>query len=275
MNITTPVGLLIALAALAISVMLEGGELHAFLNAPAALVVFGGTIGAALISFPGATVARFPSMVKRTVLYRTPSSVEVARVLVRLAGRARREGLLALEEELPQIENPLLRRGVTLVIDGTDPELVKGVLQSAMAVESHELENEAGLLEAMGGYAPTMGIIGTVMGLVHVLSQLSDPTKLGAAIAVAFIATFYGVSSANILWLPMSSKLKKQAEVEQLLGEMILEGIASIQSGENPRILQERLEPYLPKSHHGKPLEERDQHAVPGRIRQDFEAGQA
>jgi len=274
-NVATAMGLVIAIGALTMSVLLEGGELQAFVNFPAMLVVFGGTAGAALISFPTATVVQFPRLVRQVFLFRPTPPLLVARKLVSLAERARREGLLALEEELSGIEDPILRRGVILVIDGTDPELVKSVLLSVMAVEHHEHENQVSLLEAMGGYAPTMGIIGTVMGLVHVLGSLSDPTKLGSAIAVAFIATFYGVASANLLWLPMASKLRKQAETHQYLGEMILEGIASIQSGENPRILQERLEPYLPKEHHGRSWKEEDSDAVPGRPQEKPEFSQA
>jgi chemotaxis protein MotA len=254
---------------------MEGGELKAFVNAPAMVVVFGGTFGAALISFPGATVSRLPAMLLRCFVHRAPARLEVARTLVRLSERARREGLLALEEELEGIENPLLRRGITLVIDGTDPELVRGVLESVMDVEHHEAEGEIAVLEAMGGYAPTMGIIGTVMGLVHVLGSLSDPTKLGSAIAVAFIATFFGVASANLLWLPMASKLKKQTQAEQFLEDMILAGISSIQAGENPRILQERLEPYLPKNRKAESSKEQEANAVAGAFKESIEPGKA
>lgn len=275
MNLATILGLLIGVGSLTVSVLLEGGELDAFVNLPAMLVVFGGTLGASLVSFPGRTAALLPKLIGRAFYYREPAALAMAQTLLRLAERARREGLLALEEELPAIDNVQLRRGVMLVIDGTDPDLVRSVLQSDMAVRQREQEGEHGLLEAMGGYAPTMGIIGTVMGLVHVLSKLSDPTGLGSAIAVAFIATFYGVASANLLWLPMASKLKKQAESVQLLDEMILEGIASIQAGENPRILGERLEPYLPKRDQGKSLKEPEADGFQGRVREDFQPGQA
>lgn len=275
MNITTPLGFVVGLGALAMSVLLEGGEFNAFVNVPAALVVFGGTFGAALVSFPGVTVKRLHRMIGRAFVHRAPVPTAVAQTLVRLAERARREGLLALEEELPKLENSLIRRGVMLVIDGTDPDLVKSVLQADIGIRHREQENEIGLLEAMGGYAPTMGIIGTVMGLVHVLGQLADPSKLGGAIAVAFVATFYGVSSANLLWLPLASKLRKQAEAEALLDEMILEGIASIQSGENPRILQERLDPYLFGGQRGQRPEEQEEDAVRNQVRQDFQPREA
>lgn len=273
MNITTPLGLLVGFGALVVGLMLEQGELLSFVKPSAAMIVFGGTIGAALISFPGSIIAQLPKILLKTVVNRTESSLAVSDVLVRLAERARREGLLALEEELPKIENHLLRKGVMLVVDGTDPELVRGVLLTDISVREQEEENGVGLLESMGGYAPTMGIIGTVMGLVNVLSNMTDPSHLGEAIAVAFIATFYGIGSANLLWLPLGSKLKKQVESGRLLDEMILEGLASIQSGENPRILMERLQPYLPKKRAGKAEKEQEADVVGGKVREGFQTG--
>ena len=275
MNLSTALGLIVAVGALVASVKSEGGELGAFVNVPAMLVVFGGTLGAALVSFPGSTVISLPRLIGQAFYQKMRSPLDLGQVLVRLAERARREGLLALEEELSEIENALLRRGVMLVIDGTDPELVRSILQSDIAIRRQERESQIGVLEAMGGYAPTMGIIGTVMGLVHVLSKLTDPTQLGGAIAVAFIATFYGVSSANLLWLPLGAKLKKQMEAGELLDEMILEGLASIQSGENPRILQERLEPFLAGHRRGKASKEQEGNVYGAGIKEDFQPGQA
>lgn len=272
MNITTPLGLIVGFGALILGLVLEKGELLAFVKPSAAAIVFGGTIGAALTSFPGAIIARLPKMIGEAFFHRGESAVAISQVLARLAERARREGLLALEEELPRIDNPLLKKGVMLVVDGTDPDLVRGVLMADISVRERDEENCVSLLEAMGGYAPTMGIIGTVMGLVNVLSKMTDPTHLGEAIAVAFIATFYGISSANLLWLPLGSKLKKQAENGRLLDEMILEGLASIQSGENPRILMERLQPYLPKERPGKAQREQEADVVGGRVREGFQA---
>lgn len=271
MNITTPLGFIVGFGALIVGLMLEEGELLSFVKPSAAMIVFGGTFGAALISFPGSIVAQLPKMMLKTFVNKTESAVEISNVLARLAERARREGLLALEEETPKIENHLLRKGVMLVVDGTDPDLVRGVLETDISVREREEENGIGLLEAMGGYAPTMGIIGTVMGLVNVLSNMTDPSHLGEAIAVAFIATFYGIGSANLLWLPLGSKLKKQVESGHLLDEMILEGLASIQSGENPRILMERLQPYLPKNEAGKAEKEQQADVAGNRVREGFQ----
>ena len=252
MSIPTLLGLIGALTALAVSITMEGGSLGAFISPSALLVVYGGTLGATLISFPASTVKKIPSLLGRAFRKEKSDLEGVAKVLLKLAERARREGLLALEEEVTGINDPFLKRGVLLVIDGTDPDLVRGILEADLAVRHSELESESGLFEAMGGFSPTMGIIGTVMGLVNVLANLTDPTKLGGAIAVAFIATFYGVGTANIVWLPIGSKLKKNAEAQALVEEMIMEGLASIQNGENPRILQERLDAYLPKKRPAK-----------------------
>ena len=255
-------------------IIFEGGELAGFMQPTAALIVFGGLTGAILLAFPMSLISKLPSLVAQAIMGKSMPTTDVARVMMKLAERARREGLLALEEELPKIDNILLKRGVTLVIDGTDPELVRGVLEADIVIREKEHENGVSLLEGMGGYAPTMGIIGTVCGLVNVLSELSDPANLGHAIAVAFIATLYGIGSANLLFLPLASQLKKQAEASMMLDEMVLEGLASIQSGENPRILQERLEPYLPKGKKASALAEEPGEAAEG-MREGLQAGRA
>jgi chemotaxis protein MotA len=268
-NLTTIVGVVVGFGALMISLVMEGGDLLSFVKPSAALIVFGGTFGATLMSFPGGLIARFPKVIMRAFINKSPKASSLGDVLVGLSERARREGLLALEEELTRIENPLLKKGIMLVVDGTDPELVRSVLESDIAVREREAEGESGMLEAMGGFAPTMGIIGTVMGLVNVLAKMEDPSKLGESIAVAFIATLYGIGSANMMWLPLGTKLKKITESDQVLDEMIMEGVSSIQSGENPRILQERLSPYLAGAKKGKEAEEQEADGIAGRARQE------
>lgn len=168
--------------------------------------------------------------------------------MVEMARRARRGGVLSLEEEAQAINDPFLKKGILLVVDGTDPELVRNVLDIDLAMTEKRHSSNYSALEAMGGYAPTMGIIGTVMGLVNVLAHLEDPSKLGSAIAVAFIATFYGVASANLLWLPLASKLKKRSEDEMVLRQMMLTGILSIQAGDSPRVVEDKLKSFLGKA---------------------------
>jgi chemotaxis protein MotA len=162
-----------------------------------------------------------------------------------MAEKARREGLLSLEEETQTLSDPFLRKGISLVVDGTDPELVKDILESDLDAMEARHSRQAGLYMTMGGFAPTLGIIGTVMGLVHVLENLSDPGTLGPAISSAFIATFYGVSSANLVFLPIGNKLKRISHDEVHARTMLIEGVISIQAGDNPRVVEEKLRTFL------------------------------
>ena len=205
----------------------------------------GGTFAAALISFPLASVLKLPKLFIKTTAGAMEPGPELVALFLRLAEKARRQGLLALEDEAAQIQDEFLKKGIMLVVDGTDPEVVQSVLEidSQVLEERHKAGYE--VLEAMGGFAPTMGIIGTVMGLISVLSNLSDVSKLGPSIAVAFIATFYGVSTANLVWLPLGKKLKGKSQSEVAARGMMLEGVLSIQAGDNPRIVQEKLLGYL------------------------------
>jgi chemotaxis protein MotA len=255
LDISTPLGLVLAISALLGAFFMEKnhigdlGGLPVFfaplLNISAAFIVFGGTLAAAMISFPMTTFLKLPSLLIKTTAQAAEGGPELVALFLRLAEKARRQGLLALEDEANAIHDDFLKKGIMLVVDGTDPEVVRSVLEidSAVLHERHKAGYE--LLEAMGGYSPTMGIIGTVMGLVSVLSDLSDVSRLGPAIAVAFIATLYGVGTANIVWLPLGSKLKRKSESELAGREMMLEGILSIQAGDNPRIVQEKLAGYL------------------------------
>lgn len=241
---TTLPGLLLGIGALLVSVILEGGELVALLNVPAAVLVFGGTIGAAMGSFPFTSVLALPKALVRAFLDHRLDAHGVVETFVKLADKARREGLLALEQEADKLD-AFGRKGVLLVVDGSDPALVREVLETEIDAMQRRHRAGYGLLEAMGGYAPTMGIIGTVMGLVNVLSRLEDPAELGHSIAVAFIATLYGVASANMLWLPLGTKLKHKSAEEAWLRELMVEGILAVQAGNNPRMVREKLEAQL------------------------------
>ncbi|MBO8159025.1 flagellar motor protein [Thermosyntropha sp.] len=246
MDIATLIGLLIGLGGLIGGFVLEGGHVGMLLIHTAAMIVFGGTIGAVVISFPLDELKKVPSAFAMVFSQKRIDYISVVEELVGVADRARREGILSLENYLPEIENPFMARGLQLVIDGTDPDLTRNMLE--MEIEAFESEEsvKSEIFTAAGGYAPTMGIIGTVMGLVHVLSNISEPDKLGGAIALAFIATLYGVSSANVLWLPFGTKVRMKIEKEVRLMELITEGILSVQAGENPRIIREKLFTFIP-----------------------------
>jgi len=240
-------GLVLGIGALLVAFLIEGGGLMGLLNLPAAILVFGGTIGAGMVGFSLTSLRQLPKSISKAFVDRPIEPREVVETFVHLADRARREGLLSLEDEAPALD-PFLRRGVLLVVDGSDPALVREILEAEIDAMHRRHQSGYGLLDAMGGYAPTMGIIGTVMGLIQVLSSLENPSHLGPAIAVAFTATLYGVASANLIWLPLAGKLKHKSAEEVWLRELMLEGLLTVQAGDNPRIVREKLEAQLPPS---------------------------
>jgi chemotaxis protein MotA len=246
MDLATLIGLIIGLFGLIGGFLLEGGHASMLLVETAAIIVFGGTFGATILSYPLEDIKKVPYFTKLVFVNQTIDYLGVVERLVDTADKARREGLLSLEAQLSDIDNEFMSRGLQLVIDGTDPDLTRSMLE--MEIEAFENNQRVGsdIYMTMGGLAPTMGIIGTVMGLVHVLSNVNEPDKLAGAIAVAFLATLYGVASANVLWIPFGTKLKIKAGRETMLMELILEGILSIQAGENPRVIREKLMTFLP-----------------------------
>lgn len=245
MDLATIIGFVLAWGAFFGSVVMEGGDLKAMINPSAMVLVFGGTIGASMMSFPLSAMISLPTIVKNAFVGKKEDLTHVIKTLVGFAERARREGLLALEDEAKNIDDPFLQKGIQLAIDGTDPELVREIMQTEIAFLSARHHTGANLFATMGGFAPTLGVIGTVAGLVHMLANLSDPGSMGPSIAAAFIATLYGVSSANLLFLPLSNKLKHASTEEVLAREMTMEGILAIQSGDNPRIVEEKLKAFL------------------------------
>jgi chemotaxis protein MotA len=240
------IGVVLALVAIVASVAMEGGNIGAIFLIPPMLLVFGGTIGAAIAGGVMRDVSSLPKQLVRAFTAKTPASDEAVETLVRLAGRARREGLLALEEEAGSIEDEFLKRGLQLAIDGTDAEEVAIILSAEVDTKRASDRAAAKLFADMGGYAPTIGIIGTVLGLVKVLGHLSSPSKLGAEIASAFVATLWGVMTANVFWLPVANRLKRISEAECEQMEVVLEGILAIQAGANPRLVEQKLQSLIP-----------------------------
>lgn len=245
MEISTPIGLVLAFGSLLLSMILEGGNPTSLINVPAMVIVFGGTFGAALISFPLATFLRLPGLLGQSFQAYKGDPKSYIELFVNLADQARREGLLSLESEAEKIDDPFIKKGVMLVVDGIDPAVVREVLETDTHLVSQRHKGGYSMLEAMGGFAPTMGIIGTVLGLINVLSRLSNPDELGHSIAGAFIATLYGIASANLIWLPIGNKLKGKSGREIEVRELVIEGILSVQAGDNPRIVRDKLESFL------------------------------
>ena len=246
MDPATLAGIAAALGAVFLSMMMEGGNPASLILPPAMLLVFVGTFGAALAGglmkdFTGAL-----SAVKNAFATKAIDQEEAIAQIVDFADRARREGLLALEEAAKSVEDPFLRKGIELAVDGTDPEELREILEGEIQAKRNADKANSKFFLDMGGFAPTLGIIGTVLGLVHVLENLSEPEKLGHLIAGAFVATLWGVLTANLLWLPIGNKLKRVAEVEAQHMELVLEGVLAIQAGSNPRIVAQKLLSFLP-----------------------------
>ena len=245
MDVLSLIGIIMAFVAIIGGNYLEGGHLGALANGPAALIVLGGTVGAAMLQSP---VSAFKRAMKDVVWILFPPRIDMASGIDRVVNwslTARKEGLLGLESVADAEPDSYSRKGLQLLVDGVEPEAIRSVLEvDYMTRESRDIE-AAKVFESMGGYAPTIGIIGAVMGLIHVMGNLADPAQLGSGIAVAFVATIYGVASANLVLLPIASKLKAIALRQSLYREMMLEGILSIAEGENPRSIELKLQGFV------------------------------
>ncbi len=245
MDLLTIVGITLGLGAVIGGQLLEGGSIHAIMQFTAAIIVIGGTVGAVMVNYSLPTFILAIKNARKAVVSSRDDPKRIIKEISEIAITARKDGLLALESMVKKIENPFLRKGLQLVVDGTEPRLIREILEIDIAY-SEEYENtSAKIFESAGGYAPTIGILGAVLGLIHVMESLSDPNKLGAGIAVAFVATVYGVASANLLWLPLAGKLKLRIREETILKEMMIEGLISLSEGENPRRLEEKLAGFL------------------------------
>jgi chemotaxis protein MotA len=246
MDLGTLVGIGLAFGAIFGSMVMEGGNPASILIIPAMVLVFGGTFGAAMA---GGTLKDFLGLIasfQRVLLGKVVQSDALVETIVKLAEKARREGLLALEDAMKEVDEPFLKKGLQLAIDGTDSEELRDILDAEVEAKRKADKQAAKIFTDMGGYAPTIGIIGTVIGLVHVLENLSDPSKLGHLIAGAFVATLWGVLTANVMWLPMGSKLKRLADIEASQMELVIAGIINIQAGANPRLVAQKLRSLLP-----------------------------
>jgi chemotaxis protein MotA len=227
------------------SAMMDGTSPAAFINIPAILIIVAGTAGATMASVGMEGMKAIPSLFKLVMSAEPPDVPERIKLLVSLAEQARREGLLALDAKVAEVEDDFTKKGLQLVVDGTDPELVKAILEAEIDGMAARHAVGATTFEKAGGFAPTIGIIGTVMGLVHVLQNLSAPATLGPSISSAFIATLMGVSSANVIYLPVASRLKAMSTEEIELRVLTLEGILSVQAGDNPRVVADKLTSFV------------------------------
>ncbi len=259
-DLSTILGLVIGWGSLVVALMMEtGGNIqHAlmFFQLSAFLIVFGGTLGATMVSYPFSVMSTSVAVLKQSFLKKEMNPADVIQTLVGFATKARREGLLGLEDEIANVDDSFLKKGIQLVVDGTDIELVRSILETDLSFLETRHKLGEGIYGTMGGFSPTLGIIGTVMGLVNALSQIESAAKVAHSIAVAFIATFYGIAFANLIFLPIAFKLKAKSAEEVLVREVMIEGILSISAGDNPRIVEEKLKAFLsPKEQEAKAAE--------------------
>ncbi|SEI81006.1 MULTISPECIES: flagellar motor protein [unclassified Pseudomonas] len=245
MDVLTLIGIILAFVAIIGGNFLEGGHLGALLNGPAALIVLGGTLAACLLQTP---MSAFKRAIQIFIWILFPPRIDLAGGIDRVVSwslTARKEGLLGLESVADSEPDAYSRKGLQLLVDGAEPEAIRSILEvDFMTQESRDIQ-AAKVYESMGGYAPTVGIIGAVMGLIHVMGNLADPNQLGSGIAVAFVATIYGVASANLILLPVANKLKAVALRQSRYREMLLEGLLSIAEGENPRSIELKLQGFM------------------------------
>ncbi len=250
-DLTSIIGLLMAFGAVIGGQVLEGGSLMAIVQPTAFLIVFFGSVGATMLSFPQKDLMEGLKALPGIFQNSKSNPKETIDLLINLATKARKEGILALQSDIPKIENPFLRKGMELMTDGTDPALLRDIMETELGVFEEEFGIAGKVWETTGGYTPTVGILGAVLGLIHVMENLNDPSKLGSGIAVAFVATVYGVGFANLMFIPMGSKVKLKGKAEAHLMTMTIEGVLAIQAGESPNFIQEKLKVYYPELYHG------------------------
>jgi chemotaxis protein MotA len=243
MDIATIVGIFVAfglvIAAIAKDIMV-------FVDIPSVMIVFGGTIGAVLICYPLSQVLGVFGVFKKTLLFKIDQPADIIARFMEYANKARREGILSLEPLLKDIQDDFLRKGLQLTVDGMEPQAIQEILETEIAYLEERHQIGAEIMATFGTYAPALGMIGTVIGLVLMLKTMNDPSSIGPSMAVALITTFYGAVLANLVFNPLATKLKTRSKEEVLIRGMILEGILCISKGENPRIIEEKLNSYLP-----------------------------
>jgi chemotaxis protein MotA len=245
MDFAPIIGIILGIAAIIVGQALEGGHLQSIIQPTAALIVLGGTLGATILGYSLSDLARALRM-GLSIFFIPPDTPEaLIQEVVKLANVVRKEGILALEQQLPEVTHPFLRTGIRYAIDGLEPAMTRELLETNIMVQEEVEEVGAKVFEAAGGYAPTIGILGAVLGLIHTMEQLSDPSKVGEGIAVAFVATIYGVGAANMLFLPIANKIKRRLAHARTCKEIVVQGILAIQEGLNPRLVEEKLRIYL------------------------------
>jgi len=246
----TPIGFIVGFSMLILGIVTNGGitGFMSFIDLSSMLVVFGGMIAALLVSFPVKEMRHIFTVIRQAFSHREQNLSQLIKTFVALSERARREGLLSLEVELEKVEDPFIRKGILLAVDGIEPNVINDIMQAEITAMEERHRKGRSLLEKAGEYAPAWGMIGTLIGLVLMLNNLDDPSGLGPNMAIALVTTFYGVLLANLVFLPLASKLALKTEEEVFLKQIVIEGVIGVQSGQNPKLLEEKLSAFLSTS---------------------------
>ena len=248
MDIASVIGLLLAIGLIIGSILLGSAPFTAFIDIPSMMVVVGGATAAALISFPLASMLKSPKIAIKVLFNKPESRIDLIKMIVSLAETARRDGLLALESKIPDIKHPLVRNGIQMAVDGTTPEIVEEVLRTEVEAMVSRHREGKGIMDQLGRFAPAYGMIGTLMGLIMMLQDMSDPSGIGAGMAIALITTLYGAIVANVFFSPFAEKLGLMSRQELISMEIAIRGVMAIQSGESPRAIDQKLQTFLPAS---------------------------
>ena len=245
MDILSLLGIVLAVGSIVGGMLLEGGHLGSIVQATAFIIVMGGTVGAVMLQFPLPVFLKAMTSLKMVFFNQAQDMKGLIAELVELSNLSRKQGLLALEGKIKTVEDPLLAKGLQLVVDGTEPPKIREILEVEVDMFDEEYTLAGKVWDSLGGYCPTVGILGAVLGLIHVMENLADPSALGGGIAVAFVATVYGVGAANLFFLPFGGKIKMKAKEMVTTRNMIIEGLVALGQGENPRMIEEKLSGYL------------------------------
>lgn len=245
MDITTVLGMVLGLIFMILSIVLGGGQIAMFISPASIMMTVGGTVAAVVISYNMKELTNLPNVMKNTFFIKDESPHEIIALLVKFAERARREGILALEKQLEEVEDVFLKNGIQLAVDGTEPELLKDIMETELYYLEERHKKGQGQMELFATMGPAWGMIGTLLGLIMMLANLDDPDALGPGMAMALITTLYGSIMANWIFTPLQIKLKERSKDEMLIRELIIQGILSIQSGDNPRIVEQKLNSFI------------------------------
>lgn len=247
MDIASIIGVVLAFVMMTGAVVLSGGSFSSFWDTPAIMMVFGGTLGAVMMCFSLKSILNMPRVMLKAFFNRPIDQVQIIEQMVNLSQTARREGLLALESRLAEIANPFIRLGIQLAVDGTRPDIIEDIMRTDIDSFNRRHKEGKGVIDQVGRFGPAFGMIGTLLGLIIMLGNMSDPSAIGSGMAVALITTLYGTVLSNVMFLPMSEKLASLTKSELISREMILRGVLAIQSGENPRVIEQKLATFLPE----------------------------